>query len=468
MRALLLLVASGTLLAQTPGACEAYRHHGRWAESKDCYVKLTRSTDPYLRAEGYWGIDDYKNANDQFKIAIKLQPKNADYRVRWGRLFLERFNAAEAKNLFGEALEIDKNYAPAYVGLAKVAAEGFSEKAVEFAAKAVELDPKLVEAQELLAYLALEDNDMDRARKEADKALAMSPEALDAMAVHASVELLDDKSAQQWFDRISKVNPVYGQGYSTAAHFFVMNRRYREGIEYYRKALALEPQLFEARAQLGVNLMRLGQEKEAYDQLELCYGAGYKNAETVNTLRLLDTYKNFKTFETSTTILKLHKKEAALLQPYFQAELERAMKTYDAKYHMKLSAPVQVEVYPDHEDFAVRTMGMPGLGALGVTFGTVVAMDSPSGRTPGSFHWASTMWHELSHVYVLTATNHRVPAGLRREWRSMKRPRPRRTGATGSTRSRSRRCRKRTVAGGAARPRIHPAHVSIAGLCVLL
>jgi tetratricopeptide (TPR) repeat protein len=44
-----------------------------------------------------------------------------------------------------------------------------------------------------------------------------------------------------------------------------------------------------------------------------------------------------------------------------------------------------------------------------VTFGSVVAMDSPSGRPPGSFHWASTMWHELSHVYVLQATHHRVP-----------------------------------------------------------
>jgi tetratricopeptide (TPR) repeat protein len=68
-----------------------------------------------------------------------------------------------------------------------------------------------------------------------------------------------------------------------------------------------------------------------------------------------------------------------------------------------------LEVYPDHEDFAVRTTGVPGLGALGVTFGTVVAMDSPSGRTPGEFHWASTLWHEMSHVYVLTATKHRVP-----------------------------------------------------------
>jgi len=54
-------------------------------------------------------------------------------------------------------------------------------------------------------------------------------------------------------------------------------------------------------------------------------------------------------------------------------------------------------------------MGMPGLGALGVTFGLSVAMDSPSARPPGSFNWASTLWHELSHVYVLTATAHHVP-----------------------------------------------------------
>jgi tetratricopeptide (TPR) repeat protein len=85
------------------------------------------------------------------------------------------------------------------------------------------------------------------------------------------------------------------------------------------------------------------------------------------------------------------------------------MATYDKKYRMKLPAPVQVEVYPDHEDFAVRTMGMPGLGALGVTFGEVVAMDSPSGRKPGDFNWGATLWHEMSHVYILTATNHRVP-----------------------------------------------------------
>jgi tetratricopeptide (TPR) repeat protein len=155
--------------------------------------------------------------------------------------------------------------------------------------------------------------------------------------------------------------------------------------------------------------MRLGDDAEARQQLEECYNANYKSYETVNSLRLLDKYKDFITYKTPTTVLRLHKKEADLLRPYIETELLRDIADYNQKYKMKLKGPVQVEVYPDHEDFAVRTMGMPGLGALGVTFDAVIAMDSPSGRPPGSFHWASTLRHEMSHVYVLEATNSRVP-----------------------------------------------------------
>ena len=408
-RVLLGTLFAWTVLAQSLPECRVMTAHGRTAEAKACYTRLTASPRPYLRAEGYRGIEDFKSANDQYKLAVAAEPKNAEYRVRWGRLFLERFNKAEAGNLFNEAIAIDKNYAPAHLGLALLAAEGFGQKAVEFAAKAIELDPKLVEAQELLAYLALEDSDPAKAKNEAKKALAISPDALEALSVLASIDLLDDKPAAEWLDKIKQTNPVYGQAHSLAGHFFVINRRYQEGIAEYRKAIELNPRLWEAHEQLGVNLMRLGDEDEARKQLELCYSNNYRSFETINSLRLLDSYKNFKTFKTPTTVLRLQKKEADLLYPYMQGELERAMKVYQDKYQVKLTAPVQLEVYPDHEDFAVRTMGMPGLGALGVTFGNVVAMDSPSGRTPGSFHWASTLWHELSHVYVLNATHHRVP-----------------------------------------------------------
>ena len=105
--------------------------------------------------------------------------------------------------------------------------------------------------------------------------------------------------------------------------------------------------------------MRLGQNDEAFQQLETCFHNEFQDAATRNSLKLMDTYSKFVTFTTPTTSLKLDKKEAELLRPYIQSEMERAMGTYDKKYRMKLERPVQVEVYPNHEDFAVRTLGMP-------------------------------------------------------------------------------------------------------------
>jgi tetratricopeptide (TPR) repeat protein len=395
--------------ATTPENCHALRKHGHRAEALKCYESLTAAREPAVRAEGYWGTEKYQEANNQFRLAVAESPASAPYRVRWGRLMHERFNNTDATNLFKEALEKDPKNAQAYYGLALVSADGFDSKAFEYVGKALELDPKLAEAHELKANLLLEDSEEGKAFTEADEALKISPAALDAMAVHAAIEVLADRSPDAWFAKIREVNPNDGEGYALVAHHLVLNRRYEDGIRFYRKAIEVDPRLWQAHSQLGINLMRMGQEEEPRKQLEMSYVNGYRNEETVNSLRLLDSYKNFVTFKDDTTILKLQKKEAELLRPYFSAELKRIIATYDKKYKMKLPAPVQVEVYPDHEDFAVRTMGMPGLGALGVTFGEVIAMDSPSGRPPGEFHWASTLWHEMSHVYILTVTNHRVP-----------------------------------------------------------
>ena len=324
----------------------------------------------------------------------KKEPKNPDYKVRWGRMMMDHAQPSDAADLFGEALEIKKDHAGALMGMALLAADGFESRAGDLARKALESDPKLTEAQELLARLALEDNDNPKATEEAKKALAMDPNAVQGKAILATIDLLADKKDSPW-------DPHTGKGYETIARFFVLNRRYEEGIQYYRKAIELDPQLYSARSQLGINLMRLGQSDEAYKQLEHCFNNDFQDSATTNSLKLMDSYKNFVTFTTPRTILKLHKKEAELLQPYIESEMERAIATYEKKYKMKLDKPVQVEVYPDHEDFAVRTLGMPGLGALGVTFGYSIAMDSPSGRKPGTFHWASTLWHEMSHVFTL-------------------------------------------------------------------
>jgi len=352
------------------------------------------------QAEALWKQGRYKEAGAAFSAAVKADPKNPALRVRWGLLLLERFNPGEATDLFNEALQIEKDYAPAMLGLAKVYAEDFDQRAVGFVQKALEKDPELVEARELYANLLLEDGNAAGATAEALKIQASK----NAMAVLATVELLKDQDASTW---LTKMGP-YAGGYSRIARHFVLNRRYEDAITYYRKAVEIDPGLHKAQSELGINLMRVGEDAEARRILEKAYEAGYTNAATANSLKLLDSYKNFIVYKQPRFILRLHKNEAALLRPYFEREMTRAMQTYDRKYGVKPGS-VTLEVYPDHEDFAVRTMGMPGLGALGVTFGLSVAMDSPSARKPGSFHWASTLWHELSHVYVLTATKHRVP-----------------------------------------------------------
>ncbi len=365
------------------------------------------------QAERLWKERRFEEANNAFRAVAAREPRNADARVRWGRFLLDGRrkapNKADAAALFEEALGIRKDDPGALLGLALVAAEDFDRKAVELARAALKQDPNLVEAHELLARLALEDNNIPGAIEAADKAIALSPDALDAMSVRATIDWLEGRSETPWLQRILARNPRYGQAYALAAYFFVINRRYEEGIALYRKALEIEPDLWSARSQLGINLMRLAQDQEARAQLLECYEHGFRDALTSNSLTLLDSYKKFVYLKTPRTVLKLNRNEADLLRPYFQAELDRALAVYDKKYRFKLERPVQVEVYPDHEDFAVRTLGLPGLGALGATFGYVVAMDSPSSRKPGSFHWASALWHELSHVYVLSATKHRAP-----------------------------------------------------------
>jgi tetratricopeptide (TPR) repeat protein len=405
-----LFIACAALVhAAAPTDCRDLRKHGHNTDAQACFDALTRSAGAYDRAEGFWGLEEWEQANEQFRLATQPADSKPLYKVRWGMLLHERFNDADAADLFQEALAKDPANAEAYAGLAIVSADAFDGRAAEYAAKAVALDPKLAEAHELMAELALSNDDQELAAAEADKAIALEDDALDAMAIHAAIELIADRSPDAWFAKIRDLNPGYGEAYLTVGRQLELHYRYQDAVAYYRKAIEAEPRLWAAHSALGIDLMRLGEEDEPYQELELSYNNGYRDAATVNSLRLLDSYKNFETFRDQTTILKLNKSEAAVLLPYMQPELHTIIATYEKKYQMTLPGPVQVEVYPDHEDFAVRTTGMPGLGALGVTFGEVVAMDSPSGRKPGDFNWGSTLWHEMSHVFILTATNHRVP-----------------------------------------------------------
>lgn len=396
--------------------CRKLLRDGKGSEAQGCFETLTRSGRPDERAEGFWGLAEmgeaqWEDAKAQFELAVARPEAQAIWKARYGTLLHERFNNADSPPLFREALAQDPKCAEALLGLAMVSADGFDDKAQDYAAQAIAADPKLVEAHEFSADLLLADAKPDEAMKEADVALGLEPDALDAMAVHAAAALLADKSADAdaWVAKMKAVNPGYGNGYLLIAKQMMLGRRYPDAIAYDRKAVEADPELWSAHSDLGINLMRMGEQDEARKELELAYKNGFTDTATSNSLNLLELYPKFVTTKDATTTLMLWKTEDDLLRPYFEEQLHKAIATYSAKYKMTLKGPVQLEVYPNHEDFAVRTMGMPGLGALGVTFGNVVAMDSPSGRKPGDFNWGATMWHEMSHVFILSETNYHVP-----------------------------------------------------------
>lgn len=389
--------------------CYALKKRGRMADAQACFRKLAASSDPWKSGEGYWGLGRLNDANLSFRKAYALMPANPDLLTRWALLLLEGSNPADAARTVGEALEAKPDHPPALLASARIAAESFNRSAVTFAERAYAADPSLLPAKELLAVLSLEEGDRTGAEKHAKEAIAKSGEALDAMTVMATMDLLDGRKESPWLDKIRAVNPQCDECEARMARLFVLNRRYIEGIEHYENAARINPYFWAAKSELGINLMRVGRDQEARKLLVECYENGYRNTATTNSLRLLDSYKNFEVYSNPRFILRLHKSEARLMRPYVEAEMTRNLDDFEKKYGLKLPGPVTVEMYPDHEDFAVRTMGMPGLGALGVTFVLSVAMDSPAARKLGTFHWASTLRHELSHVFSLAATSHRIP-----------------------------------------------------------
>src|SRR5436305_1077556 len=141
----------------------------------------------------------------------------------------------------------------------------------------------------------------------------------------------------------------------------LLHERFNDGeaADLFREALAKDPT--NAEAYLGLAIVSaenfstkareyalkavelnpgLGQEHEPYKELQLSYKNGYRDAATVNSLRLLDSYKNFVTARGNSAILKLNTNESDLLLPYLEEEVHTILATYEQKYRLKLPAPV--------------------------------------------------------------------------------------------------------------------------------
>ena len=101
------------------------------------------------------------------------------------------------------------------------------------------------------------------------------------------------------------------------------------------------------------------------------------------------------------------------MREYVPALAKEALAALSKRWEFTPKGPILIEMFPKHDDFAVRNLGLPGMiGALGACFGRVVTLDSPKARPPGDFNWGATLWHEMAHVITLQLSNQRIPRWL--------------------------------------------------------
>jgi tetratricopeptide (TPR) repeat protein len=410
----------GTLLRAMLGRGRALRIQGKEDESRALaqeFVAYYNNNQPKSAdelaaiAEALVILEKYKDANELFIDAREADPTSAEAFISQGELLNQKYNYGEAASLFADALNLNSNSVRAHVGLATSRQFESKEAQLLEVNKALDVNPNCVAALVHRASIDVEAVNFEAAKQEIDRALKVNTSALDAIAVRAAIFFLSDRKSDldAEIKRALEINPHAGEVFDTLAQFAVNNRRYTDAVAFGRRALELSPNLWSARTQLGIQLMRIGKGEEGRAELERAFKGDPFNVWAKNTLDLLDSMKDYDETVRGPFLIKSSPKETGALAVYAADLAEDAHKKLTAKYRFTPRAPILVEVFSNHEDFAVRTLGLPGLGALGVCFGTVIAMDSPAARQAGEFNWGSTLWHEFTHVITLEMTDHRIP-----------------------------------------------------------
>ncbi len=361
-------------------------------------------------------LDQPRRASAAFQEAAADAPTDPRIPTAWAELFLDKHNAKEAAETFETALQADPRWVPALVGYAAAMAD--DEPAVARASldKALAIDPNSVAARLWLAEQALDGRRLTDAGVELGKVLAINPDQVEALSLQAAIAAIEDRTAdaEQLAQRVLTLRPGSGAVYRIIGAQLAGHYRFEEAVAQGRKAMAIEPADPRTQAALGMHLLRTGDETAARTALDAAFRRDPFDVVTYNSLSMLDTLDRFQTITTDDgLILKIHPEEVALMREPVEQLARKALADLGKRYNVIPKGPVLIEMFPKHDDFAVRTLGLPGMvGALGACFGRVVTLDSPRARPPGSFNWAATLWHELAHVVTLQLSNQRVPRWL--------------------------------------------------------
>lgn len=399
-------------------AAELFTRTGREAQAEELYNYIYRNyknsafrtaEELGVAAKAAARMGEFRDANDAFRTAHQLEPGHIRNLYWWGELFREKYNDADAQRTFDEAIAANPAYAPVYVGYAR-SVRSFA-KQEEFARLALDKNPNSAPARNVLAGLAILDGQLNQAEDLIGEALAINPNNMEALAHLATVHHL--RGAQPAFEEIEAralaLNPRASDFYTILATNCDLKFRYPDAVAFGEKAIRANRRDANAYAQLGTSLLRLGRSQEARRYLDFSFEQDPFNLFVGNTLTLIDEYEDFALLESAHFRLLIHNSERDVLGAAILAEAEAAYASLVPRYPYAFREKILIEAYNDADDFAVRVAGVPHLGLLGVSFGDVVAINTPRGQEPGTYNWARTLWHELVHTLSIGISEFKLP-----------------------------------------------------------
>ncbi|MEO7998898.1 MAG: hypothetical protein ABI852_15715 [Gemmatimonadaceae bacterium] len=352
-----------------------------------------------------------RNALAAFDRAVAVDPTNIEGRLRAGDLFLDKFVAPDAQASYEDVLRLVPGNSRATFGLARVAEFGGGKGTAKLLGDALKANPMLTNALLMQAREHLASEVYDSANYYTRRALAIDSANMSGWAMLGASAWITGDSAEykRAFAMAQKLNPKPSEFFAELSDAAVRQRRYGDGVSLAIVALNMDSMSTRALGLVGTNQLREGKIEAGRATIERAFAIDPFNLWHKNTLDLLDQLRTFKTIERGNFKLVAPPKEAELLSVYLLPLLQEAYDTLSTRYKYKPAQTVSLEIYRQHSDFSVRTVGLTGLGALGVSFGPVLAMDAPSARARGDFNWGATAWHELAHTFTLGSSGNRVP-----------------------------------------------------------
>ncbi|MEP6832792.1 MAG: tetratricopeptide repeat protein [Gemmatimonas sp.] len=355
-----------------------------------------------------------KNALAAFDRAVAVEPSNIEGRLRVGDLFLDKYRAPDAKQSYEDVLKLVPGNSRALFGLARIADFANTKDVGKLLLESLKANPTLTPALLMQARGHLESEAYDSADFFSRRALAIDASNMTGWAMLGASAWITGDSAEfkKALAAAQKLNPKPSEFYAELADAAVRQRRYADGVSLANTALSMDSMSTRALGLVGTNQLREAKMEEGRATLERAFAIDPFNLWHFNTLNLLDLMRTYKTVDKGNFRLVAPPNEADILSVYLLPLLQEAYDTLSLRYKYKPPTTVRLEIFRQHSDFSVRTVGLVGLGALGVSFGPVLAMDAPSAREKGAFNWGATAWHELAHTFTLGSSANRVPRWL--------------------------------------------------------